>query len=356
MGRIDSYTDALGSIAYVYDDNGNRSQQTVLGTTIDFSIDSASNRITQATSGGAQIDYGYDANGSRTSNSTDQRVYTYDASGRLASFNSTAHSATYLYDGLGQRVQKTVDGAVSRYAYDLDGKLIAEYNRYNVIIGETIYLGTMPVAIVSGSLIYAVHADWRDAPRQVDHANQVAVWAWDPAPFGGGAPNQRPSGQLFKFVYNLRYPGQYYDDETGLFYNHARYYDPSLGRYLQSDPIGLAGGLNTYAYVGGDPVSLIDPDGLRGVRPPLPPRSGTREQFNPNSPFRTQSQSQVDHAVLMARLRPPTDRELLLEALAKFIEDSDVLLEIIEAHEDFSSCRVGGDPQPPTRPEMRPLN
>ena len=138
---------------------------------------------------------------------------------------------------------------MSRYAYDLDGKLIAEYNRYNVIVGETIYLGTMPVAIVSGSVIYAVHADWRDAPRQVDDANQVAVWAWDPAPFGGGAPNQRPSGQLFKFVYNLRYPGQYYDDETGQFYNHARYYDPALGRYLESDPIGLAAGINTYAYV-----------------------------------------------------------------------------------------------------------
>ena len=267
MGRVDSYTDALGSIAYVYDDNGNRSQQTVLGTTIDFSIDSASNRITQATSGGAQIDYGYDANGSRTSDSTDQRVYTYDASGRLASFNSTAHSATYLYDGLGQRVQKTVDGAVSRYAYDLDGKLIAEYNRYNVIVGETIYLGTMPVAIVSGSVIYAVHADWRDAPRQVDDANQVAVWAWDPAPFGGGAPNQRPSGQLFKFVYNLRYPGQYYDDETGQFYNHARYYDPALGRYLESDPIGLAAGINTYAYALNNPMNFIDPLGLEGSLP-----------------------------------------------------------------------------------------
>ena len=61
---------------------------------------------------------------------------------------------------------------------------------------------------------------------------------------------------------NLRYPGQYYDQETGFFYNGARYYDPETGRYVTSDPMGLMGGLNTYGYVGADPLRYSDPTGL----------------------------------------------------------------------------------------------
>lgn len=115
-----------------------------------------------------------------------------------------------------------------------------------------------------------MHADWRDAPRQVDDPNQVAVWAWDPAAFGGGVPNERPAGQLLKFTLNLRYPGQYYDDETGLFYNNARYYDSALGRYLESDPTGLGGGINTYTYVSGSPLNFVDSEGLAQAAPNAP--------------------------------------------------------------------------------------
>lgn len=103
---------------------------------------------------------------------------------------------------------------------------------------------------------FYVAPDHLGAPHQITNAAQQVVWLWDHDPFGNGAP-----AAVGGFTYNLRFPGQYADAETGLNYNYFRDYNPRFGRYMQSDPIGLAGGINTYAYAGGNPVSLVDPDG-----------------------------------------------------------------------------------------------
>jgi RHS repeat-associated protein len=92
------------------------------------------------------------------------------------------------------------------------------------------------------------------------------VWRWDQQePFGATPPNDDPDGDGVKFDFPLRFPGQYFDRETNLNYNIARDYWPDGGRYIQSDPIGIRAGLNTYAYVNQNPLKKADPFGLEPV-------------------------------------------------------------------------------------------
>jgi len=102
----------------------------------------------------------------------------------------------------------------------------------------------------------------RQEVRAGDLADGAVLWRWDQAEaFGATPPDQNPSG-LGVFTFNQRLPGQVFDAETNTFYNWHRNYRPDMGRYIQSDQIGLTGGLNTYAYVGGNSLSFDDPTGL----------------------------------------------------------------------------------------------
>ncbi|ANO52658.1 RHS repeat-associated core domain-containing protein [Woeseia oceani] len=139
--------------------------------------------------------------------------------------------------------------------------MIGEYDAFGNPLQETVWFEGAPVAVLQGSDVYYVHTDHLGTPRAITDSGTV-IWRWESDPFGTALADEDPDGDLVNFTFNGRFPGQYFDAETGLHCNYFRTYDPSTGRYLESDPIGLGGGLNTYGYVGGNPLSGVDPFGL----------------------------------------------------------------------------------------------
>jgi RHS repeat-associated protein len=135
--------------------------------------------------------------------------------------------------------------------------------------------------VAHATAVYYVYADQIDTPRVIVRPsdNQV-VWRWDGAdPFGASQPNTNPAG-IGVFVYNLRFPGQLYDAETGTHYNYFRTYDPAIGRYVHSDPIGLKGGVNTFLYAKANPMRRPDPRGLQAIGAPTEEELNRRSEDN----------------------------------------------------------------------------
>lgn len=131
-------------------------------------------------------------------------------------------------------------------------------NANGYVIADAIQL----IPLTTISKMYFVHTDHLNTPRLITSDIGQAVWRWNnDDPYGNNAPDQNPSG-AGQFTCNLRLPGQYFDMETNSHYNYYRDYDPLTGRYVQSDPIGLAGGINTFGYVEGNPLGSTDMYGL----------------------------------------------------------------------------------------------
>lgn len=279
LDRLTHYGDpANQTTTYRYDANGNRVQQIKAGNTTTYDFPAINNRLL-ASDGTHRIAYDYDAMGNLISDGT--RSYAYNARGRLARVidNHEREKTTYLHNDFGERLRKTHDRKDIYYFYDEAGQLIGEYAKEGKKAQETVYLYDMPVAILQKKHVYFITTDHLNTPRRITDAKNKVIWRWHSDPFGTtpatGAPlhsddeddeaedavEEDPDGDGKKFVYNLRFPGQYYDKETGLHYNYFRDYDPGTGRYITSDPIGLLGGLNTYSYVGNNPLRWTDPTG-----------------------------------------------------------------------------------------------
>nr|ART37222.1 D473 [uncultured bacterium] len=150
------------------------------------------------------------------------------------------------------------------YTYDDNAHLLAETDATGPI-RSYVWRDDTPVAQIehrpTRKVLY-LETDHLNTPRAARNETGVLVWRWEADAFGSSLPDEDPDGDGQPTVINLRYPGQIFDPESGLHYNQARYYDPTSGRYLSPDPIGLAGGVNTYAYVGSNPLAFVDPMGL----------------------------------------------------------------------------------------------
>ena len=203
----------------------------------------------------------YDANGNTTGNATggDTFGYGYNDRNRMTVVQRNGQTVgSYTYNAMGQRVAK-VAAVTQRFAYDEGSQLVGEYGATS---RSYVWLGSLPVAVVdtSGamSIVSYVHGDALGSPRTVTDGAGSAVWQWSyPAnPFGEKVPS------IVGVALNLRFPGQYYDAESGLNYNVNRDYEAATGRYIQSDPLRLMAGPSTYAYVDANPLSYVDPLGL----------------------------------------------------------------------------------------------
>jgi RHS repeat-associated protein len=260
LDRLTAFTDGGTPISYNYDATGNRTSQIIGSNTNTYAIAANSNRINSITGGTTTLTYAHDANGSITNDGT--YSYLYDAAGRLTQANQgSVVKGGYVLNGLGQRVKKTTAAGTTLFAYDEAGRLLGEYDQAGNLIQETVYLGDTPLAVVKPTGMHYIHPDHLNTPRKIYNQQGQLVWQWEMATFGASLPNENPSG-LGAFKYNLRFAGQYFDEETGLHYNYFRDYDPKTGRYLQTDPLGLAGGdLSLYTYAHSNPLSFIDPTG-----------------------------------------------------------------------------------------------
>ncbi len=232
------------------------------------------------------------------------RRYAWDSLGRLASVTQEGITTRYRYNHRGQRIAKQ-GRAQQHYLYDGQRHRTAELDAQGRLTRQYVWLGDQLLAVIdspqplalrapaegvfeslwrtaqtawerlSGAApsVHYVHVNHLGAPVAATDERGQTTWAADYAPFGQRlasqssgfiktATGQEPPSNAHGLRLDLRLPGQWEDEETGLYHNDQRYYDPQAGRYLSPDPLGLAGGLNAYAYADNNPLGFADPLGL----------------------------------------------------------------------------------------------
>jgi len=261
--RLTAVTESSGSVleSVTYNATGDRFSKAGSGlATGTYTYNTGTHQLNATGSSARAVD----ANGNTTAITEAGSMYGFGYSNRNRNRMTVAQLAgstiaSYTYNAIGQRIQKVANSATERYDYNEASQMLGEYGATN---RDYIWMGNIPVANVDTtngtSTVAYVTADQLGTARAIADVTRNTLWqlAYQGNPWNEQAPTSNG------YVYNLGFPGQYYDQETGLSNNVNRDYDSSTGRYIQSDPIGLDGGQSTYAYVGGSPLRHIDPLGL----------------------------------------------------------------------------------------------
>ncbi len=310
LNRLETDQGNYAGDAFTYDANGNRTSDS--SGTYDYL--SLSNRLT-AIAGESVV---LDAAGNTTS--LRGMDLAYNDSGRLQSVSAAVTTkyrgkpkttitevGVYTYNALGQRVKKIANGRSTIYHYDLGGNLILETTDGGVAETSYLWLGNRPVAQIgpvttttrngkgngngngkgkgngngngkgngngngngkgkvtttTEERLTYLHSDHLATVRSGTDDTGKIVWRWDGDGFGGVAADGDPDGDGSNVTLNLRFPGQYFDAESGLHYNYFRFYDPGTGRYVSTDPLGQSAAINLFVYAKNSPIVYFDPYGL----------------------------------------------------------------------------------------------
>jgi len=251
-----------------------------------YSYDPVGNRLTSATANNWTynpnnelqsyngVSFQYDLNGNTTQKTDNGAIqnFLYNEDDRLTEIKDGTGTiiATYYYDPFRRRLWKEVGGPRTYFMYADEG-LIAEFDglgaqpkAYGYAPNST--WTTNPLFMKQGPEYYFYHNDHLGTPQKMTSVSGAVVWSAKYESFGKAEVD--PGSTV---VNNLRLPGQYYDQETGLHYNFHRYFLPMVARYFRTDPLGFNAGPNCYTYAFQNPVNLTDPFGLRSnFRPPIP--------------------------------------------------------------------------------------
>ena len=254
LDRLTAGTGPWGSLAWTYDGVGNRQTQVENGATSTYTYQTGTNKLT-GVSGPSPLAFSLDSNGNTTSENA--KTYTYNQNNRLIkATESWTMKGEYAYSASGQRATKTAGGTTTVYHHDQSGNLIAETTSAGATVAEYIWLESQPLAKIDPGGTRHIHTDHLGTPQVMTSSTGAIVWQIESKPFGETVSLTGTA------LLNLRFPGQYYDAETGLHQNWFRDYMPKTGRYVEPDRVTVASALYQRALAHRSLRSSLDTDAI----------------------------------------------------------------------------------------------